>query len=59
MLNNAEKVFIVDSDFIHPLTVALEEYEEITEYLHDNSGKFIRSVITDTLHEAMEPGELK
>lgn len=59
VLNNAEKVFIVDSDFIHPLTVALEEYEAIAEYLHENSGKFIRSVITSTLHEAMEPGELK
>ena len=59
VLNNAEKVFIIDSDFIHPLTVALEEYEAIVEYLHENSGKFIRSVITSTLHEAMEPGELK
>ena len=57
--NSAERVFIIDSDFIHIKNVKIEEFNVIAEYLHENSGKFIRSAITDTLHQAMIPGDLK
>ena len=58
-VNNApETVFIVDSDFIHIKNEKVEEFDTIVNYLHDNSGMFIRSVITDTLHAAMIPEEL-
>lgn len=58
-VNNApETAFIVDSDFIHIGNERIEKFDSIVNYLHDNSGKFIRSVITDTLHIAMVPEEL-
>lgn len=57
--NDPERVFIVDSDFIHIDNTKVSDFQDIVEYLHDNSGRFIRSVITDTLHQAMHPGELK
>lgn len=57
--NQPEKVFIVDGDFIHIRNIKIGEYLKVLEYLHDNSGKFIQSVIEPTLHEAMKPGELK
>jgi len=56
--NTPETVFIVDSDFIHIKNERVEEFDTIVNYLHDNSGKFIRSVITDTLHTAMIPEDL-
>lgn len=57
--NDPEQVFIIDSDFIHIENVKVEEFEEIIGYLHDNSSQFIRTAITEVLHEAMLPGELK
>lgn len=59
VLNNTEKVFIVDSDFIRSSMVSIVEYESVLEYLHNNSEAFIHSVITEDLHNAMEPGELQ
>lgn len=57
--NKPEKVFIVDCDFIHIENIQIDDYKKILEYLHDNSGAFIQSVITETLHNAMRPGELQ
>lgn len=56
--NNPETVFIVDSDFIHIKNESVTSFDSIVSYLHDQSGQFIRSVITDTLHEAMLPEDL-
>ena len=56
--NSPEIVFIVDSDFIHIKNERVEKFDSIVDYLHSNSGKFIRSVITDVLHEAMIPEDL-
>lgn len=56
--NDPEQVFIIDSDFIHIGTVKLDAFDHIVNYLHEHSGKFIRTAITDTLHEAMLPGDL-
>lgn len=57
--NEPEKVFIVDSDFIHIANIQVNGYKEILEYLHNNSGAFIQSVIKESLHNAMKPEELK
>lgn len=56
--DDPEPVFIVDSDFIHIQNVKISDFLRIVDYLHENSGKFIRSVITETLHMAMVPEEL-
>lgn len=57
--NTAETVFIVDSDFIHIKNEEPKAWKDIVDYLHNQSGRFIRSVITDNLHEAMIPEELQ
>jgi uncharacterized protein (TIGR04255 family) len=49
-----EESFIVDSD-MYMLRKNIEELESSLEYLHDYSTKLIRSIITNKLHEAMEP----
>ena len=51
-------VFIVDSDFIHIKNEKVEQFEAIANYLHNNAGQFIQSVITEDLHCAMLPEEL-
>lgn len=56
--NIPEKVFIVDSDFIHINNVEISECYNIFNYLHENAGNFIRSAIQEDLHIAMNPGEL-
>ena len=53
--NNPEKVFVIDSDFIHIHNTKAENALSILSYLHDNAKYFIRSAITDALHYAMEP----
>lgn len=53
-----EQVYIIDSDFIHISNIKPDEFFGIVDYLHNNSGRFIRSAITDILHQAMIPGEL-
>lgn len=53
-----DMVFIVDSDFIHIKNEKVEQFEAIANYLHNNAGQFIQSVITEDLHCAMLPEEL-
>ena len=53
--NDPEKVFIIDNDFIHIANINTEESTVILDYLHDNAKSFIRSAITDKLHNAMLP----
>lgn len=56
--NDPEQMFIIDSDFVHDKNVKPEEFADIVNYLHDNAGHFIRTSITDTLHQAMIPRDL-
>ena len=49
-----EESFILDSDMFM-LKKTANEVDVSLKYLHDYSTKLIRSVITDKLHEAMEP----
>lgn len=56
--NNPEQVFIIDSDFMHINNIKTIDFSNIVDYLHGNAGKFIRSAITDVLHNAMLPGDL-
>lgn len=59
VLNNSpEKVFVIDSDFIHIKNTVAENASSVLEYLHVNAKSFIRSAITDTLHFAMKPEEV-
>jgi hypothetical protein len=51
------KSLIVDSD-LYMLRKDVSELNESLDYLHKNSTKLIRSIITDKLHEAMEPYEI-
>lgn len=53
--NEPEKVFVIDSDFIHIHNTPIDNASEVLNYLHNNAKQFIRSAITDTLHFAMEP----
>lgn len=49
-----EESFIVDSD-MYVMHKKIKELDAALNYLHDNSTKLIRSIITDKLHDAMEP----
>lgn len=53
--NDPEKVFVIDNDFIHIGNINTTESKEILKYLHNNAKVFIRSAITDKLHDAMLP----
>lgn len=57
--NDPEPVFIIDSDFIHVENIKTDDFYRIVDYLHSASGQFIRSAITETLHNAMKPEDLK
>lgn len=51
---SGEESFIVDSD-MYMMRKKIEELEASLDYLHENSTKLIRSIITNKLYEAMEP----
>lgn len=53
--NNPEKVFIIDSDFMHVQNTTTQDVFDMLNYLHNNAKVFIRSAITDVLHNAMGP----
>lgn len=53
-----ETVFIIDSDFIHAENIKISDFDLIIDYLHTAAGQFIRSAITETLHNAMKPRDL-
>ncbi len=54
---DTEERFIIDSDLYTLGKSGLDAWPKLN-YLHDRSGRLIRWIITDTLHEAMEPIEL-
>lgn len=56
--NDPEQVFIIDSDFIHIKNLKIENFESVVNYLHNNAGKLVRMVITETLHQSMIPRDI-
>ncbi len=57
---SSEKQYIIDSDFysLDKVDVNIEAVNNKLDYLHSNSTRFIRWVIENKLHEAMEPSEI-
>lgn len=53
-----EQCYMVDSDFYTPKRVSLDNAMSKLEFLHDRASKLIRWIITDKLHNAMEPLEI-
>ncbi|MDR0518311.1 MAG: TIGR04255 family protein [Fibromonadaceae bacterium] len=52
-----EESFIVDSDMF-VMRKQINELDNSLKYLHDYAAKFIRAIITDKLHNAMEPSKI-
>jgi len=55
---NNEVSFIIDSDLFFNLKKNLDELDKSLEYLHEHAGRLIRSIITEKLHNAMEPEKI-
>ena len=55
---NGELSFIVDSDLFFNSKKNLNELDISLEYLHEHANRLIRSIITDKLHNAMEPEKI-
>jgi len=55
--SNHELSFIVDSDIFY-MKKEISELNDSLEYLHNNSTKLIRAIITDRLHKAMGPEKI-
>lgn len=53
-LRDQELSFILDSDMFFGKRNTGQIWDSL-EYLHDSSSKLLRAIITDKLHEAMEP----
>ena len=51
-------MFVIDSDFSHSGSIEVEQYESITNYLHNEAGKFISTTMSSVLMEAMNPEEI-
>ncbi|MHB8336515.1 MAG: TIGR04255 family protein [Ignavibacteriaceae bacterium] len=54
-INTKEKSFMVDSDFSHSKRASQDLAMEKLEFLHQRSTRLIRYIVTDKLHNAMEP----
>ena len=52
---NPELSFIIDSDLFFLIKKSLNELDSSLNYLHDYSGRLIHALITEKLHNAMEP----
>ena len=55
---NESNVFVIDSDFSHSGSIDVEHYESISNYLHNEAGKFISTTMSSVLMEAMNPEEI-
>lgn len=56
--NYQDPVFIIDSDFIHIANENVDDWESITNRLHDYSDNFYQSTITPQLKKALKPKEI-
>lgn len=54
----SELCYMVDSDFYTPKRVSLDNATSKLEFLHDRASRLIRWIITDKLHNALEPREI-
>jgi len=55
---NNEISFIIDSDFFFNSKKRLDELDDSLDYLHEHAGRLIRCIITEKLHNAMEPEKI-
>jgi len=55
---NPELSFIVDSDLYFKSKKEINDLDKSLESLHEYSGRLIRNIITEKLHQAMEPEEI-
>jgi len=53
-----EQCYMVDSDFYFPSRLKTDELIHKLEFLHDNSTWLIQWIITEKLHNAMEPKKI-
>lgn len=54
-IQTKEKCYLVDSDFYFPKKSEVDQYLIKLEFLHEQAIRLIRLVITDKLHQAMDP----
>lgn len=52
---SAEKVFVIDGDFVRTSPTPITELSNVLNYLHTKEKEFIHNSITETLHLAMKP----
>lgn len=57
-LGTNEKCYLVDGDFYYPKKCEIDSYSLRLEFLHDQAIRLIRFIITNKLHDAMEPMNL-
>ena len=55
---NPELSFIVDSDLFYNSRKPLSELDSSLDYLNEYAGRIIRSIISEKLHQQMEPQEV-
>lgn len=56
--NDAEECFMIDTDFYTVQKTTIEEVQNKLDYFHVRASRLIRWLITDRLHNAMEPEPL-
>lgn len=54
-ISNSEECFSIDSDFYYPNRCNLIEIKDKLDYLHSRSTNLLQWIITEKLHNAMEP----
>lgn len=57
--NESDNAFILDCDYYCVDKVNIDQISKVAECLHQKSTDFFRKSITEKLHKAMEPQELK
>lgn len=53
-----EQCYMIDSDFYHPMRTKQDELEGNLSFLHDRATRLIQWIITEKLHNAMEPVQI-
>ncbi len=58
-VNNTQKAFIIDSDFITISSIPFDDIDKKINYLHNEAKIFIESAILEPLKKAMIPEEIE
>jgi len=53
-----ERCVLIDSDFFTVENIEKEKFEKQADFLHSHSTQLLQRVITDKLHDAMEPEKI-